>query len=318
MSQQELRKIQSPIAIPEPTNQVDALWRTCMALKEAVEVLQGLRGNRAAALKVELDNLGDEINNTGGGGGGAGVDTFFELLDTDLSGQAVNHLVYNADGTNWFPTGNNFRWFPTSSEKGTGSVFLGTNFTIDWNTVEVGPVSFAVYNGTEFEIGSEFFTTKVLGGSSGVGIKAAGTGTLLDIATFNTTATFLNTLSPLSLRDRDNIFRDAGYATMKLISPTPGTVNVPREYWHSRIHCTGTTTLDFSGTTHGGIQEGAVTWVLADGGDVTVQGSAGFTVRKFLGSGGPSNGSATVADGGWATVVKHSNSFIHIVGVGVT
>jgi hypothetical protein len=113
MSQQELRKVQSPIAIPEPTNQVDALWRTCMALKEAVEVLQGLRGNRAAALKVELDNLGDTINLGGGGGGGGGVDTFFELLDTDLSGQAVNHLVYNADGTNWFPTGNNFRWFGT-------------------------------------------------------------------------------------------------------------------------------------------------------------------------------------------------------------
>jgi hypothetical protein len=72
MSQQELRKVQSPIAIPEPTNQVDALWRTCMALKEAVEVLQGLRGNRAAALKVELDNLGDTIN-LGGGGGGGGI-----------------------------------------------------------------------------------------------------------------------------------------------------------------------------------------------------------------------------------------------------
>jgi hypothetical protein len=46
---------QRPIGIPEPTNDVDSLWRTCQALKEAIEVLQGTRGNRAAALKTELD-----------------------------------------------------------------------------------------------------------------------------------------------------------------------------------------------------------------------------------------------------------------------
>jgi len=64
---------QRPIAIPEPVNQVDALWRTCQALKEAVEVLQGQRGNRAAALVTQLNSeiayLQRQIANITTGGG---------------------------------------------------------------------------------------------------------------------------------------------------------------------------------------------------------------------------------------------------------
>lgn len=41
---------QRAIGIPEPTDDPKALWRTCMALKEAVEILQGTRGNRRAVL----------------------------------------------------------------------------------------------------------------------------------------------------------------------------------------------------------------------------------------------------------------------------
>ena len=41
---------QRAIGIPEPTDDPKALWRTCMALKEAVEMLQGTRGNRRAVL----------------------------------------------------------------------------------------------------------------------------------------------------------------------------------------------------------------------------------------------------------------------------
>lgn len=48
--------LQKPIAIPEPTNEPDALWRTTQALKEAVEVLQGQRGSREAALKADLES----------------------------------------------------------------------------------------------------------------------------------------------------------------------------------------------------------------------------------------------------------------------
>ena len=49
--------IQKAISIPEPTNDPDALWRTTQALKETVEVMQGIRGNREYALLSDLDNL---------------------------------------------------------------------------------------------------------------------------------------------------------------------------------------------------------------------------------------------------------------------
>ena len=52
---------QRPISIPEPVNKVDSLWRTAQALKEAVEVIQGIRGNREYALKCELQGLEDVV-----------------------------------------------------------------------------------------------------------------------------------------------------------------------------------------------------------------------------------------------------------------
>ena len=54
--------IQRPISIPEPVNKVDSLWRTAQALKEAVEVIQGIRGNREYALKCELQDLEDLVS----------------------------------------------------------------------------------------------------------------------------------------------------------------------------------------------------------------------------------------------------------------
>ena len=42
------------ISIPEPTNDPDALWKTVKALKEAVEILQGIRGDRAAVTEDEF------------------------------------------------------------------------------------------------------------------------------------------------------------------------------------------------------------------------------------------------------------------------
>lgn len=54
--------VQKPIAIPEPINQVDSLWRTTQALKEAVEVIQGVRGNREYALQCDLDDAVNAID----------------------------------------------------------------------------------------------------------------------------------------------------------------------------------------------------------------------------------------------------------------
>ena len=58
--------IQRPMSIPEPVNKLDSLWRTAQALKEAVEMMQGIRGNREYALKCELEDLSDRVDsNTG-------------------------------------------------------------------------------------------------------------------------------------------------------------------------------------------------------------------------------------------------------------
>lgn len=70
-----MANIQKAIAIPEPTDQPDALWRTTQALKEAVEVIQGQRGNRAAALECDVDELFNSIEFPPAGVG-AGVDSF--------------------------------------------------------------------------------------------------------------------------------------------------------------------------------------------------------------------------------------------------
>lgn len=56
-----VNKIQRAIGIPEPTNKPDALWRTTQALKEAVELLQGTRGNRAAVIQSELDKTLNDL-----------------------------------------------------------------------------------------------------------------------------------------------------------------------------------------------------------------------------------------------------------------
>jgi len=82
-----VRKVQSPISIPEPTNEVDALWRTTQALKEAVEVLQGIRGDRAAALAVDLEQSTTAITR------------IIHSGDTGLSTHIANTTIHHGDHT---------------------------------------------------------------------------------------------------------------------------------------------------------------------------------------------------------------------------
>ena len=49
--------------------------------------------------------------------------------------------------------------------------------------------------------------------------------------------------------------------------------------------------------------------------DVITLAGSGITVRKFLGGGAPTVGSATIAEGGWATVVKQSSTEVWIQGL---
>ena len=56
--------VQIDISIPEPTNDLDALWSTTKALKEAVEMIQGIRGNREYVLVEDLEKQLDDIRKT--------------------------------------------------------------------------------------------------------------------------------------------------------------------------------------------------------------------------------------------------------------
>jgi len=116
---------QRPIAIPEPVNEVDSLWRTTQALKEAVEVIQGIRGSRTAALSTELQEavaaLQQEINNITVGGGGGLTDVVDDLTpqlggDLDVQANSINTSTLNGD--------------IDIQPNGTGDVVLG-NYTFD-------------------------------------------------------------------------------------------------------------------------------------------------------------------------------------------
>lgn len=55
-----------------------------------------------------------------------GVNTLVDLLDTDMSGQLQRDLLFNADGSEWQPTGQSFQWYPGEY------VQLGNNIGINW------------------------------------------------------------------------------------------------------------------------------------------------------------------------------------------
>ena len=56
-----MTRVTQQITIPEPTNDPDALWRSVSMLKEAVELLQGIRGNRAAVVQEEADVIFNDL-----------------------------------------------------------------------------------------------------------------------------------------------------------------------------------------------------------------------------------------------------------------
>lgn len=55
-----------------------------------------------------------------------GVNTLVDLLDTDVSAQLQYDLLFNADGSEWQPTGQDFQWFPGQYLQ------LGNTTAINW------------------------------------------------------------------------------------------------------------------------------------------------------------------------------------------
>jgi hypothetical protein len=120
-----MARVQKAISIPEPTNEVDSLWKTAQSLKEAVEMIQGIRGTREYALKCDLEDLGNTVI-TQIAGGGSGSTTLDALTDTDLTSQGQYDLLFNADGTEWQDTDGGLIWNPS------GFLQLSNDFAINF------------------------------------------------------------------------------------------------------------------------------------------------------------------------------------------
>lgn len=95
--------VQKAIPIPEPTDEPDALWTSVKALKECVETMQGIRGNREYALDQVLDqavaDLEIRIDNLVVAAG-AGATELSELSDV-TSSTPTNRNALMADGADF-------------------------------------------------------------------------------------------------------------------------------------------------------------------------------------------------------------------------
>lgn len=181
--------IQSPIGIPEPTNDVDSLWRTTQALKEAVEILQGTRGNRPAALQSDLDIVGDTVTTIISGGGG-GITSLVDLTDTDLIGQVQYDMFFNADGTEWQNTAGELIWNPDLDY-----LQLANEHSINWLTVGASSVEFLNFFSIEETVPGDTvvlldFNDGTEGGSSATNRGSAGAVTFQTNATTTSGAAF--------------------------------------------------------------------------------------------------------------------------------
>ena len=63
-----------------------------------------------------------------------GIDTLFDLTDTDLVGQQEGDILFNADGTEWQATGNNFQWIDSQY------IQLGNNIGVNWYDADFSSV----------------------------------------------------------------------------------------------------------------------------------------------------------------------------------
>lgn len=71
-----------------------------------------------------------------------GADTLFSLDDTQLDTQLFGDLLFNADGVNWQPSGQNFQWVPDAY------VQLGNSIGLNWYDTTLASRELAVLTGT--------------------------------------------------------------------------------------------------------------------------------------------------------------------------
>lgn len=86
------------------------------------------------------------------------VDTLFDLTDTDLDFQLQGDLLFNFDGTNWKPTGQNLQWFEGDYLQ------FGYGIGINWYDEFNASLEFLAYSGGGNVVSSEVNFAPMTGG----------------------------------------------------------------------------------------------------------------------------------------------------------
>jgi hypothetical protein len=172
-----------------------------------------------------------------------------------------------------------------------------------------GDLRLSVYNDASAEVRR---ITCQAGDTGGV-IVTAGAG---DNAVGRFSVQSSSAISSLEVKDASDTYRQVGLAVMTRLNVT-GATTLGNNIWHKRLVSIAAADLTLDSGSMTSIPDDAVFWVTANVGAITLAGS-GITVKKFLGGGAASTGTATIAEGGWATVVKQSSTEVWVQGLDVT
>lgn len=135
-----------------------------------------------------------------------------------------------------------------------------------------------------------------------------------ELRTANSNAT--DFLSGAQAKDYGQTWRQVGFVDMEEVTFSGDTV-VANDHWHKSLVQTGVTTRNLTFDTAATVPDGAVLWVKARGGDVTLVDGT-MALNFYDGSGAPATGNRTLTRGGWATVNKTGDSTADVTGVGLS
>lgn len=124
-------------------------------------------------------------------------------------------------------------------------------------------------------------------------------------------------ITSLEVKDTGDTYRQVGMAVLPRVNTT-GATTLASTIWHRKLVATAAATATIESSSLADAPDDAVFWAIANGGALTLAEGAGITIRKFLGGGAATTGNAVIADGGWATVVKHSSTEVWVQGLDVT
>lgn len=114
----------------------------------------------------------------------------------------------------------------------------------------------------------------------------------------------------------DGTFYDVGLAKMPKHN-FASSFTVSDTHWHKRLVHNGTGTLNVTFNTETSMPNDVVMWVQAKNGIVVlIDGS--MVLHFYDGASTPVGGNITIARGGWATIVKDTDTLAHVTGVGLT